>query len=125
MGLWIFMMIMNLLIPVTMVVFGLCFIKKAPKEINKHYGYRTAMSVKNKDTWQFAHNYCGEIWLKWGLLLLSASVVLMIITIKQNIETISNVSVVLCIVQLVVMMYSIVPTEKALKRTFDENGNRK
>ncbi len=34
MGFWIFMMIVNLLIPLTMVVFGKYFSKKAPKEIN-------------------------------------------------------------------------------------------
>ena len=49
MGFWIFMLIMDLLIPLTMIGFGRYFIKKAPKEINGVFGYRTSMSMKNKD----------------------------------------------------------------------------
>ena len=42
MGFWIFMLVMDLLIPVTMVFIGKRFQKKPPKEINGIYGYRTA-----------------------------------------------------------------------------------
>ena len=56
MGFWIFMLIMDLLLPFTMIGFGRYFMKKAPKEINSVFGYRTSMSMKNKDTWEFAHN---------------------------------------------------------------------
>ena len=55
---WIFMLIMDLLLPFTMIGFGRYFMKKAPKEINSVFGYRTSMSMKNKDTWEFAHKYC-------------------------------------------------------------------
>ena len=47
---WIFMLIMDLLLPFTMIGFGKYFMKKAPKEINSVFGYRTSMSMKNKDT---------------------------------------------------------------------------
>ena len=53
MGFWIFMLVMDLLIPVTMVFIGKRFQKKPPKEINAMYGYRTAMSMKNKETWKY------------------------------------------------------------------------
>ncbi|MCY6372198.1 SdpI family protein [Clostridium ganghwense] len=36
--------------------------KKPPKEINSTFGYRTTMSSKNKDTWNFAHRYAGIVW---------------------------------------------------------------
>ena len=61
MGFWIFMLIMDLLLPFTMIGFGRYFMKKAPKEINSVFGYRTSMSMKNKDTWEFAHKYCGKV----------------------------------------------------------------
>ena len=47
MGFWIFMLIMNLLIPVTMIGFGRLFMYKAPGAINVVYGYRTSISMKN------------------------------------------------------------------------------
>ena len=50
MGFWIFMLVMTLLIPLTMIGFGKLFLKSAPKEINGVFGYRTSMSMKSKDT---------------------------------------------------------------------------
>ena len=39
MGFWIFMLIMDLLLPFTMIGFGRYFMKNAPKEINSVFGY--------------------------------------------------------------------------------------
>lgn len=47
MGFWFFMLIMELLAPITMIGFGRYFLKEAPKEINPIFGYRTRMSMKN------------------------------------------------------------------------------
>ena len=63
MGFWIFMFAVNLLIPLVMVIFGAIFIKTAPKKINFLFGYRTERSMKNEDTWKFAHTYLGKLWL--------------------------------------------------------------
>ena len=49
------MVMMDLMIPLIMIVFGKVFLKNPPKEINLIYGYRTGRSMKNKDTWNFAH----------------------------------------------------------------------
>lgn len=62
MGFWFFMLIMDLLTPIIMIGFGRYFLKDAPKEINPVFGYRTAMSMKNRDTWEFVHKYLGKIW---------------------------------------------------------------
>lgn len=48
--------------PLLMIIFGAIFRKAAPKKINSLYGYRTTMSMKNRDTWEFAHHYFGRIW---------------------------------------------------------------
>ena len=53
MGFFIFMFICNLLIPLLMIICGYFMRRKPPKEINGLIGYRTAMSRKNKDTWDF------------------------------------------------------------------------
>lgn len=62
MGFWIFMLIIILLIPAVMIVFGRLFINRAPEKINAVYGYRAARSMKNRGTWKFAYRYCGKIW---------------------------------------------------------------
>lgn len=122
MGFWIFMLLMDLLIPLTMIVFGKMFMTKFPKNINAVFGYRTTMSMKNKDTWEFAHKYCGKLWFKCGLVLLPLSVVPLIFVFHKGTDTIGTVGGIVCAVQLVLLIASIFPTEAALRKTFDSNG---
>ena len=72
---YIFLFLCNLLIPLIMLIAGYSMYKNPPKEINGLVGYRTAMSRKNKDTWAFAHNYCGKLWMKSGGILLIPTVI--------------------------------------------------
>ena len=94
MGFWIFMLAMGLLFPVVMILFGTMFMKSAPKKINYIFGYRTDMSMKNRDTWEFAHKYFGKLWFRLGLLLIPITVIPMLFVIgnTQNVvrQTISK-----------------------------------
>lgn len=67
---WLFLLAMDLLLPGLMIGFGKEFIKNPPTEINPGYGYRTAMSSKNQDTWDFAQKYMGKVWHQAGWVLL-------------------------------------------------------
>ena len=125
MGFWIAMFICNLLVPLLMIIFGRIMYKHAPKSINGVYGYRTSMSMKNEDTWKFAHDYCGRLWYKIGLIMLIPSVLVQLTFVKSSTDTIGIMTVVLETVQICVMIASIFPTEKALRKTFDKYGNRK
>ena len=124
MGFWIAMFICNLLVPLLMIIFGRIMYKHAPKSINGVYGYRTSMSMKNEDTWKFAHDYCGRLWYKIGLIMLIPSVLVQLPFVKSSTDTIGIMTVVLETVQICVMIASIFPTEKALRKTFDKYGNR-
>ena len=125
MGFWIFMLIMDLLIPITMIGFGKCFLKGAPKDINGIFGYRTTMSMKNKETWNYAHNYFGRIWYYGGVVMLPISVIVMILVFGKTEDSIGAVGGILCFIQTILLLASIAPTEKALKKRFDKNGNRR
>ena len=124
-GLYIYMLLTSLLIPVIMLVFGWIFRRQAPKKINVWYGYRSARSMKNEDTWVFAHQHIGRTWMLVGAVLLVVSVIPMIAVYGKDDDTVSVVSLVLLFVQMFPMIMSLIPTERALKRTFDENGIRK
>lgn len=124
-GFWIFMLIMCLIIPITMIGFGKYFLKGGPKDINGVFGYRTSRSMKNKDTWEYAHKISGKIWLVCGLILLPLSVVAMILFFGKSIDTIGYAGMAITTIQIIIMACSIFPTESALKRTFDNNGNRR
>ena len=124
-GFWIFMLIMSSLIPATMLGMGWVFLHKPPKTINWGYGYRTSRSTKSQEAWDFAHQYAGSLWFKWGKWLLILTVVVMLAVIGRDKDLIGNVGSVLCFVQLVPMLYVIAPTEQALKRNFDSKGRPK
>ena len=124
-GFWIFMLLMDLLTPLTMIGFGRLFMTKPPLRINSVYGYRTTMSMKNKDTWEFAHKYCGRLWFRCGLALLPIAVIPLLFVLGSSIATIGTVGGSVCMIELVPLVGSIFPTEAALKRTFDRNGLRR
>lgn len=82
------------------------------------------MSMKNKDTWKFAHKYCGRLWKRFGLILLLLSVIMMLWVVQKDIDTVGKMGSVICVIQMVVLIGTIFPTEIALKRNFDKDGNR-
>ena len=125
MGLWIFTFVMNMLIPFTMIGFGKYFMKRAPEKINAVFGYRTSMSMKNKDTWEFAHKYCGRLWYRYGSVLLLVSAAAMLFTFGKSENITGTVAAIVCTLQLVFLIGSIYPTEKALKQNFDRDGKRR
>ena len=125
MGFWVFMLVMVLLVPLTMVGFGRRFLTRPPTRINAVFGYRTTMSMKNKDTWTFAHGYCGRLWYRWGLLLLPLSAIAMLFVWGQDVDTVGTAGIILCLLQVLPLAGAIIPTELALKRTFDRNGRRR
>ncbi|MBC3797368.1 SdpI family protein [Acetobacterium tundrae] len=124
MGYTLFIVASNLIIPIIMLFFGMKFRNHGPEKINSFYGYRTTMSKKNKDTWEFAHLYFGKLWRKIGGVLLIFSLIISVIAFLFNQEIESMICLLLLTVQMVVLIASIFPVEKALKKNFDQNGNR-
>lgn len=112
------------MIPAIMISVGCGFKKCPPKSINHFYGYRTRMSMKNKDTWVFAHKYCGKLWVKWGFAMLIPTGIAYIVLIGADIKLISFIGCMICVLQSLIMLWPIYLTEKALRRGFDENGQR-
>ena len=123
-GYWIFCLSMDLLTPVMMIVFGWLFLKKPPKTINHVYGYRTSRSMKNQQTWDFAHKTCGRIWFRGGIVLTILSVPPMLIVLGRGVSTIGIICSVVVGVQIIVMFVTLFPVERALKQNFDQYGRK-
>jgi uncharacterized membrane protein len=123
MGFWIFMLIIDLLIPVIMIAFGYLFKRSAPKEINSLFGYRTERSMKSKVAWDFAHAYFARLWIIIGWAMLAPSALVMLLAMGKDIDTVASVGLALCLLQCVGMLIPIFPTEAALKRNFDDFGS--
>ena len=122
MGFWIFLLIMCLMIPGLMLLFGFRFRKSAPKEINPVFGYRTDLSMKNRETWRFAHEHCGRLWIRLGLVLLPVSIVPMLFVLRKSEDVIGTVGSAVTLLETAVMMLSLIPTQRALKQNFHSDG---
>lgn len=125
MSFWIYMLIMTLLAPAIMLFFGVCFMKRAPKRINVAFGYRSAMSMKNMDTWRFAHSYCGRLWRAWGAIMLPLSVLPMLFVIGAGADIAGYVGGAVCAVQIIPLAGAVIATELALRRRFDSEGKQR
>lgn len=123
MGFWVYMLIMVLLIPCIMTGSGLLFMKKTPGEINRIFGYRTKRSMKNQDTWLFAHRYIGKLWYRSGIAVLLLSVIAMIFLNGKNDDIVGSVGGVIVMLQMIPLIGAVFPTEAALEKNFDESGN--
>ena len=125
MGFRIFMLIVVLLIPFTMLFFGWLLFRRTPKEINYVYGYRTKRSMRNEETWKFANQYFGKAWYICGLLSAPLSVIAIAIVFEKGTETVGTVGGIITMIQMIPLVGAMIPTEIALKKNFDENGRRK
>lgn len=124
-GFWFFILIMCLLTPAMMIGFGKFFMKGGPKQINDAFGYRTTRSMKNQETWRFAHQYSGKIWLYSGLALLPISIAVMLFVYGKSVDMTGIAGLIIVIAQMIVMICAIPFTEAALKRNFDDLGRHR
>ena len=122
---WWFMLICDMITPVVMVIMGRMMWKHCPKHINGIFGYRTTRSMKNMDTWKFANEHCGRLWYKMGLFMLAFSVLVSVLLLRTNDNTYSMISLIFVLLQCIILIVSIIPTELALKKMFYEDGTRK
>lgn len=122
---WVFTLVMALLPPACMVHFGWRFMKKPPGEINSGYGYRTARSMRNRQTWEFAHVYSGRFWYRAGKPVLAVSLLWMALLFGRDVDTVGKSALILMVIQMVPFLAVIPATERALKQTFDDSGRKR
>lgn len=122
MGFWIFMFCCTLLIPIIMIIAGNSMRLGKFKTINSIVGYRTRRSMQNQQTWDYAQRECGRLWVRWGVLMLLPTAVLMLLLLGKEIPTVGTVGGIVTVLQMIPLFLSIVIVEKKLREKFDENG---
>lgn len=122
---WFFMFVCNLLVPITLIAGGKIMQRHPPKSVNCICGYRTSMSMMYEDTWIFAQKTCGKLWWKLGWIVLVPSVIIQFPFYKSDEDVIGLVGGILCTVQCVILVASVYPVEKALKKYFNKDGTRR
>ena len=118
MGFWLFMLLMNVSIPMLMIGFGKVFINHPPKDINSFYGYRTKRSKASQEAWNYAHQHFGKVWYRLGLVLVPLTIFVMLPVLGKEIEMIGCYGGAVCMILCVLLIVPIFWTEAELKRKF-------
>lgn len=116
MAVWLF----TLIVPAVMIISGACFKKSSPKDINLLFGYRTALSIKNRETWDLAHRLIGGYWFYAGIALLPVTAALALMLTESEAALLA-----VLYSQPALLISGVVYTEIKLRRTFDKYGNRR
>jgi uncharacterized membrane protein len=115
----VFFWITDLLPPVTLIVLGIIYKFKPPKEINRISGYRTPKSMRSQKTWDYAQKRLADTFPPLGLVLfLAITLDKLFLLFKQEYLSLFNVGLVL--LALIVLIFVI---EKELQENFDAKGN--
>lgn len=122
---WIFMLKCVLILPVSMIITGIAYRKgNYPQKINSSFGYRTKMSMKNKETWEFAQKQFGKIWFLTGTVIFLPSVVPMLFVVDKEIDFIGWFGGAIVVIQVLFMIVPMILTENSLKKQFDETKSK-
>ena len=125
-GMWIFMLICNLLIPAAAVWYGRRFRASPPREPNAWFGCRTARSMKSRDAWNFAQRKMGEVWGRWGYAMVPPVLVCQGLTLLcPTVDGMCLWSLPITTAEVLLLLLSMIPVERALRENFDENGRRR
>jgi uncharacterized membrane protein len=131
MALWLTLLGTNLFIAGIVLGIGL-FLTKAKLAYHpggmQWVGYRTVMSQKNADTWEFANRYIGRKALPVGLVAVPATIIAMLPalpTFGRSETFVNNWGLAVTAVPIVALFVLIFMTETALRTTFTHQGTRK
>lgn len=116
---WITTLFLDLLVPVIILIIGILYIKKPATHINWMHGYRTERSMRNQEAWDFAQRYFGGTCFRLGTGFTLLTLVSMLSVLGQNQKNIKMLGSVIGIAEVFMMIYILIPTERALKRKYE------
>jgi len=112
--------IMGLLIPATLLVFGFLLRYRTPTNRLGSYGYRTARSRRTQEAWEFSNKLAGKYWLWEGAVLLPVSALLLFLFSTRMAQQAYYVAYsILLGVQILGMCLPLPFVERALKDKFE------
>ena len=112
--------ILAMLPPALMLCVGIMWKVSPPKMNGKALAYRTALSTRSEETWNFAHRHCSKLWIRLGIVLGLVSALLMWFLREQYL----NFILWLLAGQMVFFCLSAFLVDLLLKNGFDDHGNK-
>ena len=122
---WVLMLILSLIVPILMVVFGYIFGKEIPTMGESKLAYKSKRANLSKMTWSFAHKNMGNAWFITGAIFLPTSIAIMLLFRDSDIRPVLIAGISVTASETIVMLIEMGIIELLLKYRFDEQGNRK
>lgn len=119
------MLISVAFIPLLLIVIGKIFDKYPSKEPNIAIGFRTKLSMMNKETWDYAQRLFPKVWISLGRIMLPFSLSILFLLYSEDKDYTGNLALILMLVQEVLMLGSILYVNLKLKKAFNSDGSRK
>lgn len=119
------MLISVAFIPLLLIVIGKIYEKYPSKEPNIAIGFRTKLSMMNKETWDYAQRLFPKVWISLGRTLLPLSLIILFLLYSEDKDYTGNLALILMLVQVVLMLGSILYVNLKLKKAFNSDGSRK
>lgn len=119
------MLISVAFIPLLLIVIGKIFEKYPSKEPNIAIGFRTKLSMMNKETWDYAQRLFPKVWISLGRIMLPLSLIILFLLYSEDKDYTGNLALILMLVQEVLMLGSILYVNLKLKAAFNSDGSRK
>ncbi len=125
MGFWAFSLIITLIVPVLVLIYGLHYGKNgAPQNIEGHSGFRSRRATKSWDAWVFTHKLAAKIWKITGIIMIPVTVVMMIFAVKFSVEMLTYYSSVVFAIQGFTFVGTVIYVENQIKKNFNDYGVR-
>lgn len=119
------MLISVAFIPLLLIVIGKIFEKYPSKEPNIAIGFRTKLSMMNKETWDYAQRLFPKVWISLGRIMLPLSLIILFLLYSEDKDYTGNLALILILVQVILMLGSILYVNLKLKKAFNSDGSRK
>lgn len=119
------MICVDLMIPVIMVLAGYHLSVHTPDSGKGFFTYKSRRAKVNDDTWEFANQYFGRWMMVEGIILSAIAIVMAMAGLDLETDKIRLVTILVLVGEICALLAVIIPTESALKNTFDENGYRR
>lgn len=107
------------IIPFMILLIGYLMYKYPHKKINFLVGYRTFSSMKNKEMWDFAHEYCGKVWMILGLMMIIFSSILYFLVWLKVIAFTENIVSGIVLGEVGMLLLSIFIVENKLRKNIN------
>ena len=108
------------LIPILIISVGVFMYKYPPKKPNLLVGYRTRRSMHNEKNWEKANKYCGELFIKVGLIMLLIAFILWGISFCQIMKFSEDTVSIIAVCQVIPIILAGILVENKIKNINNE-----